>query len=314
MMAAWSAFLFFGPHMVKFGLEWVIAGPTRILLKERVVTVPNSLTDCTVLSNGVRMPWLGLGVFKMEDSEATSDVVKKAVALGYRSIDTAAVYRNEESTGKGIRECGVAREELFITTKVWNADQGYESTLRAFDESRKRLGLDYLDLYLVHWPVKGKYVETWRALVQLYKDGLVKAIGVSNFQIHHLKDVIEDSGVVPMVNQIEYHPHLSQKPLLEFCKQNGIQPEAWSPLAQGRLTDHPALADIGSKYGKTASQVILRWDLQHGVVTIPKTVREERLKENADVFNFRLTPEEMAAIDALNLDQRVGPDPDNFNF
>lgn len=276
--------------------------------------MPTSITDTAVLSNGVKMPWLGLGVFKVEDGSSVAEVVKNAIRLGYRSIDTAKVYQNESGVGQAIRECGVPREELFITTKVWNADQGYESTLQAFEESRKRLGLDYLDLYLIHWPVKGKYVETWRALVHLYKQGLVKAIGVSNFQIHHLEDVIRDSGVVPMVNQVEYHPHLSQKPLLAFCKQNGIQLEAWSPLAQGRLTDHPVLADIGSKYGKTASQVILRWDLQNGVVTIPKSVREERLKENADVFDFSLTPEEMEGIDALNLDQRVGPDPDNFNF
>jgi methylglyoxal/glyoxal reductase len=276
--------------------------------------VPASITDCAILNNGVKMPWLGLGVFKVEDGVLTSEVVKTGVRLGYRSIDTAMVYRNETGVGEGIRECGVPREELFITTKAWNADQGYESTLRAYEESRKRLGLDYLDLYLVHWPVKGKYVDTWRALVHLYKEGHVKAIGVSNFQIHHLEDVIRDSGVIPMVNQIEYHPHLSQKPLLAFCKRMGIQPEAWSPLAQGRLTDHPALADIGDRYGKTPSQVILRWDLQNGVVTIPKSIREERLRENADLFDFALTAEEMAAIDALNLDQRVGPDPDNFNF
>ncbi|WP_438445202.1 aldo/keto reductase [Gorillibacterium sp. sgz5001074] len=260
------------------------------------------------------MPWLGLGVFKVEDGVSVSEVVKSAIAAGYRSIDTAMVYRNEAGVGQGIRESGVPRDQLFITTKVWNADQGYESTLKAFEDSMERLGLDDLDLYLVHWPVKGKYVETWRALVELYQRGRVRAIGVSNFQIHHLEDVIRDSGVVPMVNQIEYHPHLSQKPLLEFCKRNGIQPEAWSPLAQGRLTDHPALADIGSKYGKTPSQVILRWDLQHGVVTIPKSVRPERQKENAEIFDFELSADDMAAIDALNLDQRIGPDPDNFNF
>ncbi len=276
--------------------------------------MPTSITDCAVLSNGVKMPWLGLGVFKVEDGVSVSEVVKSAIAAGYRSIDTAMVYRNEAGVGQGIRESGVPRDQLFITTKVWNADQGYESTLKAFEDSMERLGLDDLDLYLVHWPVKGKYVETWRALVELYQRGRVRAIGVSNFQIHHLEDVIRDSGVVPMVNQIEYHPHLSQKPLLEFCKRNGIQPEAWSPLAQGRLTDHPALADIGSKYGKTPSQVILRWDLQHGVVTIPKSVRPERQKENAEIFDFELSADDMAAIDALNLDQRIGPDPDNFNF
>lgn len=276
--------------------------------------MPISITDCAVLNNGVKMPWLGLGVFKVEDGGLVSEVVKTGVRAGYRSIDTAMVYRNETGVGEGIRDCGVPREELFITSKVWNADQGYESTLRAYEESLERLGLDHLDLYLVHWPVKGKYVDTWRALVELYKRGAVRAIGVSNFQIHHLEDVIRDSGVVPMVNQIEYHPHLSQKPLLAFCKQHGVQPEAWGPLAQGRLTDHPALADIGAKYGKTPSQVMLRWDLQNGVVTIPKSIREERLKENAAIFDFVLSEGDMAAIDALNMDQRYGPDPDNFNF
>lgn len=273
-----------------------------------------SLTDTTKLSNGVAMPWLGLGVWKMEDGAAVAEVVKAAVRQGYRSIDTAAIYQNEAGVGQGIRECGIPREELFITTKVWNGDQGYDSTLAAYDESLRKLGLDYVDLYLVHWPVKGKYRETWKALVQLYKEGRVRAIGVSNFHAHHLQDVIDDTGVVPMVNQVEFHPQLSQKPLLAFCKERGIQMEAWSPLAQGRLTDHPVLTAIGAKYGKSASQIILRWDLQNGVVTIPKTVREERLKENASVFDFALTPDEMAAIDGLNQNLRVGSDPDNFNF
>lgn len=273
-----------------------------------------SLTDTTKLSNGVAMPWLGLGVWKMEDGAAVAEVVKAAVRQGYRSIDTAAIYQNETGVGQGIRECGIPREELFITTKVWNGDQGYDSTLAAYDESLRKLGLDYVDLYLVHWPVKGKYRETWKALVQLYKEGRVRAIGVSNFHAHHLQDVIDDTGVVPMVNQVEFHPQLSQKPLLAFCKERGIQMEAWSPLAQGRLTDHPVLNAIGAKYGKSASQIILRWDLQNGVVTIPKTVREERLKENASVFDFALNPDEMAAIDGLNQNLRVGSDPDNFNF
>jgi methylglyoxal/glyoxal reductase len=273
-----------------------------------------SLSDYTVLKNGVKMPWLGLGVWKMEDGETVAEVVKSAVRLGYRSIDTAAGYKNEVGVGQGIKECGVPREELFITTKVWNGDQGYDNTLAAFDESMNKLGLDYLDLYLIHWPVKGKYVETWRALVKLYNEGRVKAIGVCNFHVHHLKDIIEDSGVVPVVNQVEFHPQLTQKPLLAFCKENGIQLEAWSPLAQGKLTAHPVLAEIGAKYGKSPSQVILRWDLQNGVVTIPKTVREERLKENADIFNFVLSDADMAIIDGLNLDQRTGSDPDNFNF
>ena len=272
------------------------------------------IADGTALSNGVTMPWLGLGVWQVENGESAVETVKAAVRAGYRSIDTAAAYRNEEGVGQGIRECGVPRGDLFITTKVWNADHGYDSTLRAFEDSRKKLGLDYIDLYLIHWPVKGKYVETWRALTHLYKEGAVRAIGVSNFQIHHLEDVIKDSGIVPMVNQVEYHPRLTQKPLHAFCKQNGIQLEAWSPLMQGGLMDDPVLNGIARKHGKTPAQVILRWDIQNGVVTIPKSVREERLRENGAIFDFELTAEDMAAIDGLNQDKRIGPDPDNFNF
>ncbi|MDF2925626.1 MAG: glyoxal reductase [Paenibacillaceae bacterium] len=276
--------------------------------------MPASLSDSTVLKNGVKMPWLGLGVWKMEDGGVVADVVKSAVGLGYRSIDTAAAYRNETGVGQGIRECGVPREDLFITTKVWNSDQGFDSTIAAFESSLDKLGLNYLDLYLIHWPVKGKYIETWRALVKLYEEGRVRAIGVSNFHVHHLQDIIQDSGMAPMVNQLEFHPYLTQKPLLAFCKEHGIQMEAWSPLAQGALVDHPVLNEIGAQYGKTASQVILRWDLQQGVVTIPKSVRASRQQENADVFDFVLSDKDMAAIDALNQDKRMGSDPDNFNF
>lgn len=273
-----------------------------------------SLSDTTRLNNGVNMPWLGLGVWKVENGGTVAETVKSAIRMGYRSIDTAAVYGNETGVGQGIRECGVPREELFITTKVWNSDQGYDSTLAAFDTSLDKLGLEYVDLYLVHWPVKGKYVETWKALTRLYQGGRVKAIGVSNFQIHHLEDIIRETGVIPAVNQVEFHPYLTQKPLLSFCKDKGIQLEAWSPLAQGALTKHPVLEEIGVKYGKSASQVILRWDLQNGVVTIPKTVHEGRLKENAHIFDFVLSPSDMEAIDALNRNERKGSDPDNFNF
>lgn len=273
-----------------------------------------SLSDTTRLNNGVSMPWLGLGVWKVENGATVAETVKSAIRLGYRSIDTAAVYGNETGVGQGIRESGISREELFITTKVWNSEQGYDSTLAAFETSLEKLGLEYVDLYLVHWPVKGKYAETWRALVQLYKEGRVKAIGVSNFHVHHLEDIIQDSGVVPAVDQVEFHPYLTQKPLLAYCKEKGIQLEAWSPLAQGALTGHPLLGEIGTKYGKSASQVILRWDLQNGVVTIPKTVHVGRMKENADLFDFVLTPSEMDAIDALNRNERKGSDPDNFNF
>ncbi|RXJ04635.1 aldo/keto reductase [Anaerobacillus alkaliphilus] len=261
------------------------------------------------------MPWFGLGVFKAKEGEEVVSSVKAAIELGYRSIDTAAIYGNEEGVGRAVRESGVAREELFITTKVWNSEQGYESTLAAFDESMKKLGLNYLDLYLVHWPLPavGKYKDTWRALEKLYKDGRVRAIGVSNFHVPHLKDLMADCEIKPMVNQVEYHPRLTQKELHEFCKENQIQLEAWSPLMQGQLLDEPVLAELGQKYGKSVAQVILRWDLQNEVVTIPKSVNPVRLKENADIFDFELTAEEMSLIDGLNEDRRVGPNPDEFN-
>lgn len=273
-----------------------------------------NIASTTTLHNGLEMPWFGLGVFKVEEGQEVEASVKMAIHAGYKSIDTAAIYKNEEGVGKAIRESDVPREELFITTKVWNADQGYESTLKAFDESMEKLGLEYLDLYLVHWPVKGKYVDTWKALEKLYKDGKVRAIGVSNFHIHHLQDVLEVAEVKPMVNQVEYHPKLSQVELLNFCKENDIQLEAWSPLMQGQLLDDEVLKEIANSHNKSVAQVILRWDLQNGVVTIPKSVKEHRIKENADIFDFELSDEEMQRIHALNENKRVGPDPDNFDF
>ncbi|KMJ58038.1 glyoxal reductase [Bacillus sp. LL01] len=273
-----------------------------------------SLASTTTLHNGLEMPWFGLGVFKVEEGQEVEASVKMAIHAGYKSIDTAAIYKNEEGVGKAIRESDVPREELFITTKVWNADQGYESTLKAFDESMEKLGLEYLDLYLVHWPVKGKYVDTWKALEKLYKDGKVRAIGVSNFHIHHLQDILDVAEVKPMVNQVEYHPKLSQVELLNFCKENGIQLEAWSPLMQGQLLDNEVLKEVATSHNKSVAQVILRWDLQNGVVTIPKSVKEHRIKENADIFDFELSEEDMQKIHALNEDKRVGPDPDNFDF
>lgn len=265
------------------------------------------------LNDGVTMPWLGLGVYKTNDGDEVIHAVKTAVELGYRSIDTAAGYNNEEGVGQAIRECGVARDELFITTKVRNPDQGYESTLKAFEVSRRKLGLDYIDLYLIHWPVAGKYRETWKALIHLQKEGLIKSIGVSNFQIHHLKDIIEDTGVVPVVNQVEFHPLLTQRELLKYANEQGIQLEAWSPLMQGNL-DLPLLQELAEKYGKTPAQIVLRWDLQQGVITIPKSVNADRIKENAGFFDFTLSDEDVKAIEDLNKDHRFGPDPDNFNF
>ncbi|MEN8698758.1 aldo/keto reductase [Bacillus infantis] len=276
--------------------------------------MPKSLQDTTKLHNGVEMPWFGLGVFKVQEGTEVIDSVKAAIKNGYKSIDTAAIYGNEEGVGQAIKESGAQREDLFITTKVWNSEQGYDSTLAAFDESLSKLGLDYVDLYLIHWPVKGKYKDTWRALEKLYKDGRVRAIGVSNFHVHHLEDLLETAEIVPMVNQVEYHPHLAQLELREFCKQKGIQLEAWSPLKQGQLLDEPVITEIAEKHKKSPAQIILRWDLQNEVVTIPKSVKEHRIIENADIFDFELSSEDMEKIDALNKNERVGADPDNFNF
>ncbi|MED4633652.1 aldo/keto reductase [Peribacillus frigoritolerans] len=277
-----------------------------------------NLQDTTTLHNGVKMPWFGLGVFKVEEGPELVNAVKVAIKHGYRSIDTAAIYENEEGVGQGIREglkeAGISREDLFVTSKVWNADLGYESTIAAYEKSLQKLGLEYLDLYLIHWPVEGKYKEAWKALETLYKEGKVKAIGVSNFQIHHLKDLMEDAEVKPMVNQVECHPRLTQKEVQAFCKEQGIQLEAWSPLMQGELLDNEVLQAIATKHGKSVAQVILRWDLQNGIVTIPKSTKEHRIVENSTVFDFELTEEEMNQIDGLNQNHRVGPDPDNFDF
>ncbi|BFI98389.1 aldo/keto reductase [Priestia sp. Y58] len=273
-----------------------------------------NLQSTTTLANGVKMPWLGLGVYKVEDGQEVVDSVKYAIKAGYKSIDTAKIYENEEGVGQAIKESGVSREELFVTSKVWNADQGYDTTIQAFETSLNKLGLEYLDLYLIHWPVEGKYKDTWKALEKLYKDGKIRAIGVSNFQVHHLEDLIADAEVKPMVNQIEFHPLLTQTEVREYCKKQEIQVEAWSPLAQGELLDNEVLTQIAEKHGKSTAQVILRWDLQNEVVTIPKSTKEHRIIQNADVFDFELNAEEVEKINALNQNHRVGPDPDNFDF
>lgn len=273
-----------------------------------------SLQGTTTLHNGVKMPYFGLGVYKVEDGNEVIQTVKTALEVGYRAIDTAALYNNEEGVGQAIKESGIPREDLFITTKVWNTDQGYDNTLKAFDTSMKKLGLDYLDLYLIHWPGKDKYVETWHALEKLYKDGRVRAIGVSNFHIHHLHTLMEQSDEKPVINQVELHPYLSQKELITFCQNEGIAVEAWSPLGRGWLLNDPTLVEIGKKYGKTAAQVTLRWHLQNEVIVIPKSVTPSRIKENAEIFDFELTEEEMKKIDSLNKNERTGKDPDEFLF
>jgi diketogulonate reductase-like aldo/keto reductase len=276
------------------------------------MTTAASIADAVTLANGVRMPWVGLGVWRVEDGDVVINSVKAALAAGYRSIDTAAIYRNEEGVGRAIAESGIPRDELFITTKVWNADQGYDSTLRAFEASMEKLGLETLDLYLIHWPMpkKGRFKETWKALEKLYKEKRVRAIGVSNFQPAHLDALMADAEVKPMVNQVELHPRLAQRELREYCRRHGIQIEAWSPLGQGQLLEDPTLKEIAQKYGKTTAQVILRWDLQNGVVVIPKSVNADRIASNAQLFDFELSAEDMARIDALDCGGRIGPDPD----
>ncbi|KAB8137569.1 aldo/keto reductase [Gracilibacillus oryzae] len=274
-----------------------------------------SLQATTTLHNGVKMPWFGLGVFQVDDGEEVINSVKWALEHGYKSIDTAAIYKNEEGVGQAIKESGVPREELFITSKVWNGDQGYEETLKAFDTTLEKLGLEYLDLYLIHWPVpaQNKYKETWKAMEVLYKAGKIRAIGVSNFKEHHLDDLISEAEIVPMVNQVEYHPDLQQTSLHEFCKKHQIQLEAWSPLKQGQILADETITSIAKNHGKTTAQVVLRWDLQNGVVTIPKSVKKHRIHENADIFDFELTEEEMKMISQINKEERIGPDPDHFD-
>ncbi|PYE44292.1 diketogulonate reductase-like aldo/keto reductase [Paenibacillus barcinonensis] len=282
------------------------------------MNIAQHLQSTTTLHNGVHMPWFGLGVFKVEEGQELIEAVKHAIKHGYRSIDTAAIYGNEAGVGQAIAEAlqenGLKREELFITSKVWNADLGYEETLAAFDTTMNKLGLDVLDLYLIHWPKAGKYKGAWRAMEELYAAGRILAIGVSNFQIHHLQDLMQDAQVKPMVNQVEYHPRLTQEELKAFCEQHGIQLEAWSPLMQGELLDNPLLTEIASSKGKSVAQIILRWDLQNGVVTIPKSTKAQRIIENADLFDFELSTEEMQRISSLNGNVRVGPDPDHFDF
>ncbi|MEV0219742.1 aldo/keto reductase [Streptomyces sp. NPDC050704] len=261
------------------------------------------------------MPQLGFGVWQVPDDEA-EQAVATALEAGYRSIDTAAIYGNEEGTGKALAASGIARKDLFVTTKLWNSAQGYDSTLRAFDTSLEKLGLDYVDLYLIHWPMpaRDKYIDTYKAFEKLAADGRAKSIGVSNFLPEHLAKLIDATSVIPAVNQIELHPHLQQHAAREYHAEQGIATEAWSPLGQGRgLLEVPAIVAIAQKHGRTPAQVVLRWHLQLGNVVIPKSVTPSRIKENIEVFDFSLDTEDIAAISALNEDRRLGLDPTTVN-
>jgi diketogulonate reductase-like aldo/keto reductase len=244
-------------------------------------------------------------------------VVKMALDTGYRSLDTAAAYRNEAGVGRAIAESGLSRDELFITTKLWNDDQGYDKTMRAFDASLERLGLEQIDLYLIHWPTpaRGLYVETWKAFEKLYADGRVRAIGVSNFEPAHLQRLLDEGEVVPTVNQVELHPYLQQAELRAFDEKHGIATEAWSPLAQGgKLLQEPAITALAQKHSRTPAQIVLRWHIQLGNIVIPKSVTPSRIRENFDLFSFSLTGEEVAGLSTLDLGERTGPDPDTFNL
>lgn len=268
------------------------------------------------LNDGAMMPQLGFGVFQVTDEEA-EHAVEVALRDGYRSVDTASAYGNEEGTGRALRASGLPREELFITTKLWNSDQGHDQTLRAFDASMRRLGLDYLDLYLIHWPMPGHdtYMDTWRAFEKLKEDGRIRSIGVSNFTVDTLRRVMDESGTVPAVNQIELHPYFQQDELRAFHREHGIHTEAWAPLGQGQgLLDDPVLGRIAEAHGRTPAQVVLRWHLQLGNVVIPKSVTPRRIAENIDVFGFDLGSDDMKAIAELDRGARVGPDPATFEM
>ena len=265
------------------------------------------------LNNGIEIPQLGFGVFLVPDEE-TEVAVTSARAAGYRHVDTAAAYFNERGVGRAVKASGIPRDELFITTKLWNADHGYDNTLRAFDESMTKLGLDQLDLYLIHWPVPtaDKYVETWRALEKLEADGRVRAIGVSNFEPGHLRRLLDEGGALPSINQVELHPAFQQATLRAFHTEYGIATQAWSPLAQGKVLDAPKITAIAAKHGRTPAQVVLRWHLQLGNVVIPKSVTPARIRENIAVFDFELDGDDLTAIAGLETGHRIGPDPETF--
>jgi 2,5-diketo-D-gluconate reductase A len=270
------------------------------------------LTDRLIMNDGNGIPQLGFGVYKVPQDQ-TVDAVGTALDAGYRHIDTAALYGNEREVGQAVAGSGIPRSELFVTTKVWNDRQGFDETLRAFDESLGKLGLDYVDLYLIHWPVpsRDRYVDTWHALEELHESGRARSIGVSNFTEQHLDRLIAESDTIPAVNQVELHPWLPQRELRAYDAHHGILTEAWSPLARGRMLGNPTLEQIAQKHGATVAQVVIRWHLDQGIVVIPKSATPERIRENADVFGFRLDTDDLAAIAALETGERTGSHPDD---
>ncbi len=268
-----------------------------------------TMQGTVTLNNGVEMPYFGLGVYLAGSGKETENAVTAALKRGYRHIDTAAMYKNEEDVGRAVAGSGIPRKDIFITTKLWNSDHGFDRAQKALDKSLSRLKMDYVDLYLIHWPVEEKRRESWKALVKMQEEGKCRAIGVSNYTIRHLRQLLTESPVVPAVNQVEFSPFLYQKDLLEFCRENGIQPEAYSPLTRGKKLDHKTLVSLGEKYGKSPAQIMIRWALQHDIVVIPKSVHEKRIEENAQVFDFTISPDDMQQLDSLNQNFRVAWDP-----
>ncbi|TKI44395.1 aldo/keto reductase [Lysinibacillus tabacifolii] len=273
-----------------------------------------NIQSTKTLTNGIEMPRFGLGVYKMTERDETLQAIDKALKVGYRAIDTASLYGNEVEVGEAIRYSGIKREDIFVTTKVWNTDQGYDATLRAFEVSLKNLNMDYLDLYLTHWAVPETFEETYRAIERLYDEKLIRATGVSNHHGHHLQKLLSKANIAPMVNQVELHPYLQQEALKAFCAEHGIAVTAWSPLGRGGVLDNPTILEIAQELGKSAAQVVLRWHLQKDTLIIPKSVTASRIEENAQIYDFELTQAQMDKMTTLNRNHRFGQDPDNFKF